>query len=316
MVLNSAVTAKRRRLSLQLAPLVTFGRLAREGSFTRTAEALQLTQPAVSQHVRALERHFGVRLVAVVGRRVVLTAAGSFLAERTARIAESVAATEREMRHFADVQMGELRVGATVTIGTYTLTPIVQYFRESHPGIIMRFTLRDTARIATMVKRGELELALVEGLVEDDELDIIPYADDELTLVVPQHHHLAKLPQPIAVDSLAGEPFIARGEGSGIRALVESALRAAGVEPNVVLELPSGESIARAVAAGIGVSIISPIITDRAVPEAQLVKIPIARLGLRRTFRIIRLRCLTPSPAAEAFMALTLRINASSSAFD
>jgi DNA-binding transcriptional LysR family regulator len=237
----------RRPPSLALPQLRTFSRLAQQGSFTRTATALGLSQPAVSQHVRSLERHFGIQLVDLIGRRVALTAAGQLLADRADRILEGIAATEREMRHYGDAETGELRLGSTITIGSYTLTPLLQRFRAKHPGIVISVMLQNTRRIAAMVKGRELELALVEGSYEDEELESVPYAEDRLSLVVPPNHKFTRVRQPIAVRSLADEPFIAREAGSSNRTIVDTALSNAGVVPRIILELGSAEATARAV---------------------------------------------------------------------
>src|SRR4051794_39815993 len=112
-------------MSMTLVQLETFVHVARLGNYTRVAEELHLTQPGVTQQVRALERHFGLRLVDVVGRRPVLTEAGRFLAARAGDLLGSAAALEREMGEFAQARGGELHLGATLTIGTYALPALL-----------------------------------------------------------------------------------------------------------------------------------------------------------------------------------------------
>jgi DNA-binding transcriptional LysR family regulator len=304
--MDRPVSHRRQRLALTLPQLLTFSQLAHSGSFTRTATALGLSQPAISQHVRAVERYFGIRLVDLIGRRVVLTAAGKFFADRAVRILESIAATEREMRHYNAAETGELRLGSTITIGSYTLTPLLQRFRAKHPGVVISVMLQNTKRIAEMVKGRELDLALVEGAYEDEELESFSYAQDKLSLVVPPNHKFARVPQQIAISSLADEPFIAREVGSGNRTIVDEAFSRAGITARVILELGSAEATARAVAAGIGISIISSIVTDPLVGDGKLVRVPIQNVSLTRSFRIIRLRNFTPSPTVDAFMGIVL----------
>jgi DNA-binding transcriptional LysR family regulator len=291
-------------MPFNLIQLETFRRLAQEQNFTRTAELLDLTQPAVTQHVRALQAHFGLKLVDLVGRRTVLTDAGRFLAARAELLLGNVAALEREMHEFADVRAGELRIGATVTIGAYRLPDIVARFQGSFPGVRLRVEVENTQAMAFAVKAGRVSLALVEGPLADDELEIEPYEHDELVLVVPRSHVLAERKQPIRATELANVPFVFREEGSGTRAQVERALTAAGVHPNVALTLPSGEGIVRAVELGIGVAIVSRIIVAGPVRAGRIVHVPVRDLELGRTFRIVRLRRQTPSPAALAFAAL------------
>ena len=291
-------------MAFNLVQLETFRRLATEENFTRTAEQLNLTQPAVTQHVRALQDHFHVKLVDLVGRRTVLTDAGRFLAARAALLLGNVEALEREMREFADVRAGELRIGATVTIGTYALPDLVARFRAVSPAILLRVEVENTQAMALAVKSGRVSLALVEGPLVDDDLEIEPYADDELVLVVAPSHPFAKRRKGVRARDLGEEPFIFREEGSGTRTQVERALLAADITPRVVLTLPTGEGIVRAVELGIGIAIVSRLVAEAPVRDGRIACVPLVDLEFKRTFRIVRLRCHTPSPAALAFAAL------------
>src|SRR5579875_3495543 len=244
------------RSSLKIAHLITFRSVAREASFTRAALALNVTQPAVTQQIRALQRHFNVTLVDVVGRRVRLTEAGAFLLERVDHFLDRLDALEREMREYSEVE------------------------------------------------RGELRLALVEGPLSDPRLEIIPYQQDRLDLVVPPNHRLAQRRRPIRAVELAGETFITREEGSGTRELFQLEFRKAGVEPRIGLSLPTGEGIVQAVEEGLGIAVISTLFTRNAVREGRLAAVPLADVDLRRTFRLVMLKSVTPSPASLAFAAL------------
>ncbi|GAC1542098.1 MAG: selenium metabolism-associated LysR family transcriptional regulator [Vulcanimicrobiaceae bacterium] len=291
-------------MPFNLIQLETFRRLAHEQNFTRTAELLNLTQPAVTQHVRALQEHFSVKLVDLVGRKTVLTDAGRFLAARAETLLGNVAALEREMREFADVRAGELRIGATLTIGTYALPELVARFHAAYPAIRARVEIANTASMALAVKDGRVSLALVEGPLVDDDLDIERFADDELVLIVAPGHDLAKMRQPIHAKQLAGVPFVLREEGSGTRLQIERTLLAAGVAPDVALTLPTGEGIVRAVELGIGVAIISRLIAHAPVRDGRVAQLHIRGVTFTRTLRVVRLRRQTPSPAALAFTAL------------
>lgn len=291
---------------VSLVPLATFRRLAAEGNYTRTAEALNLTQPAVTQHVRALEAHFGVKLVDIVGRRAVLTDAGRFLAARSETVLGAVAALERDMLEYADARSGTLRLGATLTIGTYDLPALAGAFRALHPGVTLDVAIENTARIIELVRQGDRALALVEGAVtSDEELIATPYADDELVVVVPPGHPAAGR-GTVAAATFRDQPFVAREDGSGTREAFERAFARAGVEPQVVLALPSGEGVVRAVEAGIGAAVLSTRVVAEALEAGRLARVPVAGLDLLRAFSLVRLRRATPSPAANAFTALVI----------
>jgi LysR family transcriptional regulator, transcriptional activator of the cysJI operon len=291
-------------MAFTLTQLETFRRLSQERNFTRTAEFLNLTQPAVTQHVRALQEHFHVKLVDLVGRKTVLTDAGLFLAARADLLLGSVDALEREMREFADVRAGELRIGATVTIGSYALPDLVARFRAAFPAIGLHVEVENTAAMARAVKTGRVSLALVEGPLVDDELEIEAYAEDELVLIVPPGHALTRRKGSVATSELADETFVFREVGSGTRSQVERTLRNAGVTPLVALTLPTGEGIVRAVELGIGIAIVSRLVAAAPVRAGRISQRRLSDIEFRRTFRVVRLRGQTPSPSAIALCSL------------
>jgi len=291
-------------MPLTLTQLHTFARLAAIGSFTRTAEELALSQPAVTQQVRALADHFGTPLFDMIGRKPVLTDAGAFLAERAVDVLAGVATLEREMREFADARFGTLDIGVTVTIGNYTILPVVAAFRKAHPAATLRLTVANTAAIEAAIRTQRFGVALVEGPVRDPDILVEPYATDELTLIVPTHDHRLSGRDTIDPAELDGEAFVAREEGSGTRTVAEDALRLAGVTPHVVLALPSAEGVARAVEAGLGVAILPYIAVERAVAAGRVRTVRVAGVDFTRPFSIIRLRERTPSPLAIRFLAL------------
>jgi DNA-binding transcriptional LysR family regulator len=291
-------------MALTLTQLHTFSRLAAIGNFTRTAEELALSQPAVTQQVRALAEHFGTPLFDMVGRRPVLTDAGTFLAQRVGDVLAGVEALEREMHDFTDAQCGTLDIGVTVTIGNYAVLPTVAAFRNAHPAATLRLTVANTVAIEEAILSRRFGVALVEGPVRDPGILVEPYATDELTLIVPPHGHRFSGSDSVDPAQLDGEAFVAREEGSGTRTVAEDALRLAGVTPNVVLALPSGEGVARAVEAGIGVAIMPLIVVERAVAAGRVRRVRVNGVDFARPFSIIRLRERTPSPLATRFLAM------------
>jgi DNA-binding transcriptional LysR family regulator len=291
-------------MPLTLTQLHTFARLAAIGNFTTTAKELSLSQPAVTQQVRALADHFGTPLFDMVGRRPVLTDAGAFLAQRVVDVLSGVEALEREMHEFADARFGTLDIGVTVTIGNYTVLPAIAAFRKAHPAATVRLHVANTVAIVEAIRARHFGVALVEGPVRDPEILVEPYASDELTLIVPPHDHRLSGLDTIDPSQLDGEAFVAREEGSGTRTVAEDALRVVGVAPNVVLTLPSGEGVARAVESGLGVAILPLIVVERAVAAGRVKPVHVTGVDFTRPFSIIRLRERTPSPLAQRFLTL------------
>lgn len=289
---------------LQLAYLAAFRTVAQTGSFTRAAATLRVTQPAVTHQIHALERHFGVTLIDVVGRKPRLTEAGTFLVDRVGLFLDRLDALERDMREYSQIERGELRIGATVTIGSYGLASMIARFRNRHPAIELFVTVENTRQIGRRVLRGELSLALVEGDLDEPDLEITPYQDDTLILIAPPHHRLAGRRRPVRAAELAEEPFIAREEGSGTRELFRRAFLKARVEPRVVLSLPTGSGIVEAVEAGLGMAAVSSLFTTAAVAEGRVVPVRLLDVDMRRSFSLVMLKSQTPSPASLAFASL------------
>jgi len=287
-----------------VAQLAIFRRIVELGSFTRAAESLGVTQPAVSQQVKVLQQHFDVKLVDVVKGRVRLTDAGRFLAERSEQLLANAIALEHDMQEFSATKVGTLRIGATVTIGTYGLAPLLAAFNATHPGVDTQITIRNTDSIVSAVRMGELALALIEGAASGSDIHILPYENDELVLVVPPSGHRLSNRTAIRAKDLTGERFITRERGSGTRQLIETALQRVGVVPAGILELPSGDAIARAVESRLGISIVSRLVVERDVAIGRLKSVRLKDVDLRRTFRMIRSRSTTPSPAGYAFETL------------
>lgn len=291
-------------MALTITQLETFTRLAELGNFTRTAEELHLTQPAVTQQVKALTDHFGTPLFDMVGRRPVLTDAGTFLAQRAGELVAAIATLEREMREFADARFGTLDLGATLTIGNYAILPTLSLFRAAHPRVSIRLTVANTAAMVEAIKDRRLACALVEGQVQDPDVDVVPYAEDQLVLIVPPHGHALSQVEVIKASELEAVEFVSREEGSGTRTMTQRALRAAGVEPTIALTVPSGEGVTRAVEAGLGVAILSRIVVERAVAAGRVRQVRIADVDLRRWFSVIHLSERSLSPLAARFVEM------------
>ena len=297
-------------MTINLTQLATFVQLAERRNFTRTADALHLTQPAVTQQIRALERDLGVTLVDIVARRTEITEIGALVAERGEVLLRQVDTLRRDVRELAEARSGVVHVGATVTIGGYVLPGLLAQFAARHPGIRVEVAVENTATVVPMVADGRVGLALVEGVVADGGLDVVPFADDELVLIVGDAHRLVGR-RTVAPSDLADESFVTREDGSGTRELFERAMRGAGIIPRIVLALPTGEGIVRAVRCGLGIAMISRLVAADAIAAGVVKEIEVQGVELRRRLYLVRRRLRTRSPAARAFAELVLEGTAS-----
>lgn len=286
-----------------LDELRTFHEVARRRSFTRAAEELALTQPAVSGHVRRLERHLGARLFVVRHRRVFLTPEGEVLFAFAERVFNLLADAARAVDEVKALERGQLRLGASTTIGIYVLPPVLGAFARRYPQVRISLDIDTTAEIVARVRRSDLPLGLVEAEVEPDGLLVQRFLTDRLVLIVSPDHPWARRGRT-EVEELARAALIQREPGSGTRALVERALHARGLAPRVVMELGNTEAIKRAVMAGLGVAFVSRYTVAGELRAGQLVAVETPELALERVFHLVMPADGFRPRAVQAFLEL------------
>jgi DNA-binding transcriptional LysR family regulator len=295
-------------MALNLNALRLFAAVARAGSITRAAGLAHVSQPAISKAVRELERGLGVPLLERGARGVRLTEAGEILAGHARTLFGVAQTAEEELRALRGLERGLLRVGASSTIGTYALPPVLAEFTRRHPGIELRVSLGNTADVARRLAAYELDVALVEGPVTDERFVAEPWRQDELVLLAPRRHPLAG--RRVRWVEVEREVLLVREAGSGTGDVVSAALAALRLAPGRTLELGSTEAIKRAVAAGLGLGFVS---RAAAADQLRLRSVrPVAVRGLRivRWFTRLAIRGRRPGAAAAAFDKVLARLPA------
>lgn len=238
--------------------LKVFRTVASHLSFRRAAEALLLTQPAVTQQIKSLEEECGLPLFDRSGGRIRMTAAGETLlpyAERLNLLAEEATAA---LGQLSEAGRGSLALGASQTIGQYLLPNFVAAFMREHPCIQIKAMSGNTEQMLEELAAHRIQMALVEGPSRRKDIHLEPFMEDQMVLVVPASHEWASA--QITVEQLVEAPLLMRELGSGSRRVVEQALQAAGLASkklNVCMELDSTEGLLSAVEAGLGVTFVS-----------------------------------------------------------
>lgn len=288
---------------MTLDQLQIFLAVAQHMHFTRAAEALYITQPSVSAAIQSLEEQYGVKLFHRVGRRVELTQAGRTLLHEAQKILAQVELTERGLQELNDLQRGELKLGASQTIGNYWLPYLVSKFKQQYPGIQINCTLGNTQEISTGTVTGLFDLGLVEGEVSPSvsvflEQQIV--GKDRLEIVVGQSHPWFEQ-AVVSVTELTTTAWVMREAGSGTRQQFEQVLRRWGIEPaelTVILEMKNGEMVKAAVESGVGAAAISDLIIVKEL-----------RLDLLRPIKVIGLSQDTTGaePLSRPFLLLRHR---------
>jgi LysR family transcriptional regulator, low CO2-responsive transcriptional regulator len=260
-------------IAMNLNQLRVFYLVAREKGFTRAARLLNITQPAASLSVREFERDSGAQLFERIGKRVFLTDAGQTLFGYARQIFDLAAEADHALANARDLRSGQLRIGAGQTTIEF-ISPTLHRFKRSYPGVKLSATLGNSQRVLADVLDLRVDAGTLAGPPSDRRLASLPCVREPLVIVVPSRHAWAKR-KTLSLKALQGEPLILREPGSGTRALVESALRDVGAEPEIVMELPMNVAIKSAVEAGIGVAIMLVSVVRQDISAGRLAAVRI-----------------------------------------
>jgi len=239
--------------------LHVFYSVARLLSFTKAADSLHMTQPAVTFQVRQLEEYFNTRLFDRTHNKISLTEAGERVYVYAEKIFHLYDEMENSVRELTGEISGVLILGASTTVAEYMLPALLGDFKAKYPDVNIRLKVSNTDGIVSMVENNIIDLGVVEAPVLNKNLAVEQCRTDRLVAIAPPGHELTRY-DTVPVKALLDYPFICREEGSGTREVINDYLRQAGVDPaqmNVIMELGSLEALKGAVEAGIGVSIVS-----------------------------------------------------------
>jgi DNA-binding transcriptional LysR family regulator len=294
-------------LTIENFRLIVFRTVARHSSFTRAAEELLLTQPAVTQQIKALEEQFGRPLFDRSGGRISLTPGGEALlpfAEQIKVLSEKAFAAVA--RAYGE-EAGELSLGASQTIAQYLLPTFIAAFLQTNPQVRVTARSGNTDQMLAALVAGEIQLALLEGPQQRTDIHIEPFMEDHMVLVVPASHEWAA--HKITLDELRTQPLLVREFGSGSRRIVEQALDRAGLKTkdlNIRMELDSTEGLLNGVEAGLGVTFVSRWAVRNQLALGTLKLSRVDGLKLSRSFSLAYPAGPGPSGTVGAFRAFLL----------
>ena len=295
---------------MDLHQIEIFCTLIKLRSFSKTAEALFLTQPTVSGHIKNLEADLGVALLDRIGKRVVPTDAGEVLFRHGQKLIALRDHAREEIESLSGKVGGLLKAGGSTIPGAYILPSVIGAFRKKYPTASVQLYIDDTAKIADAVVNGDLSIGVVGARVIDPHLETHPFLNDELVVAVPSKHPWARK-RIISVDALRQEPFILREKGSGTRRIMEERLGKAGILPidlNIVAVMGSSDAVRQAVKAGLGISILSIRALRDDMCANRLAAIRIKDVSMERSFSIILLKGKTRSPLCQHFLDFLLNV--------
>ena len=275
--------------------LLTFQAVVREGSFLGAARALRVSQPTVTLHVQELEQEFGAPLFERGSRPRPLTAAGELFASRALPLLDAMQALSESMAELRDGSSGQVRIGAIEPAASERVTPLLARLRRTRPGLRVRLDVAGTAGVSRAVADGDVDAGLCSAPPAELGLAFEPLFEEEMALLVPASHRLARRKTLSAAD-LDGEPLLLSEQGCAYRGALERALQERGVRPAWAFESGSSASLRAAVRHGIGVAVLPRGSASPPPPGAAVRRLSDATIALPVGL-VVRPSAPAPPPA-------------------
>ena len=282
--------------------LYIFQMVANHLSFSRAAEALDITQPAVSIQVQELEKFLGITLFHRRPRGLKITEAGEAVLAHSQQIFSLSNSLIETVQGMEDLQSGHLVLGASTTPGEYVLPLVVGRFRQIYPGIHVELIIGNTRTIIQRILDRDMDLGMVGDHVEDysSELEMVDFQDDEIVLVAAPSHPAATTGR-LTPEQVVDLGLVAREDGSATREAAERQFQELGVAPRIAIELGSNQAVKQAATAGGGIGIISRLGITAELRAGMLTVLDVVGWDCRRPLTLIQPRDRYLSPSQRAF---------------
>lgn len=266
--------------------LLVFVTVAEKENFSRAAEQLHMTQPAVSQHIQTLEREFGTRLLERNNKYVRLNKAGEIVYHHAKEILRLHTRMHDLVDDLMNTPSGNLIIGSSYTFGEYVLPHVIARLRDRYPKIKPTIMIHNTKEIMDLIARRQLDAGIVEGEYQHEKLSIEPFADDEMHIIVSSDHRLAKK-EKVTVRELEEETWIVREQGSGTREATEKMFARLELSPTNMMEFGSTQIIKESVEAGMGVSLLSSWAIRKEIRLGMLCIVKLPETPITRKFSLV-----------------------------
>ena len=293
---------------LNFHQLYIFYTVARCQSFSRAADTMDISQPAVSIQIKKLERALGADLIQRRPSGLRLTDVGDTVYSYSRRIFSLSAEMHEAIQDMQGLRTGHLILGASTTPGEYILPVAIGRFRQHYPDIQVELKIANTRSIVNRIHQGEIDLGMIGSVrdVGDEELEMSTYVMDEIVLVASPTHALAQ-GEPLTLDEVMQTGLVVREEGSATRKTAEECFAHLGVEPRIAIELGSNQAVKLAAEAGVGVGVVSRYAIGAEVKAGLLKALRVQGWHCARPLTLVYLRGKHLSPSQRAFLQLLER---------
>lgn len=283
---------------MTLRHMKIFVSVFQHSNITKAAKELHLAQPSVSFAVKELEDYYGIRLFDRIGRRISPTEAGRGFYEYAVHIVSMFDEMERKIRNWDT--MGTIRIGASITIGTHILPPLLRKYQERFPELRAEVTIEQSGSVERHVLENDIDIGLVEAQPEHPDIVSIPFMEDMLCAIVPVGHPLTLQPK-ITLEQMAQYPFLMREKGSAGREILDAGFAVQQLHVRPLWESTSTQAIVRGVAEGLGVAVLPRLLVQKDIAEHTVQTVPFTS-PLKRSLNIIYHRSKYLTDSMQAFI--------------
>lgn len=266
--------------------LKTFITLAEVKNFTKTAELLCMSQPNVSLLIKNLEKELQTTLIERSPKMLKITPTGALLYDRAKQIMMIYEQTKQEILEHHQLIKGELKIGASFTIGEYILPALLIRLQADFPELEIHVVIGNTGEVVELVRLLEVDIGLIEGQTNEKDISVEAFLKDELFIVASPHHPLAQKDQ-ISILDLQNQIWVTREEGSGTREYFNHVMSANGLKMKSILTISSNQGIKETLINGYGLSLLSKSVIKRDIQHGNLTIIPIRDHSFSRTLSYV-----------------------------
>ena len=291
-------------MHITIRQLQVFEAVARQLSYTRAAEELHLTQPAVSMQIKQLESSVGLSLFEQLGKRVFMTQAGETMLRHAQTIMRHLATAREEMDELKGVDSGRLRIAVASTVN-YFATRLLATFARLHPSVQITLDVTNRETLLQKLEDNQPDIVLMGKPPKDLDLDADAFMDNPLIMIARPDHPLSKH-RSIALKELTEETFVVREPGSGTRIAMERFFDQKSFAPSATIEMTGNETIKQSVEAGLGLAIVSVHTVELELTLERLGRLDVRGMPIMRRWYVGHRRGKRLSPTAQAFRQFVL----------
>ncbi|CAN7257039.1 selenium metabolism-associated LysR family transcriptional regulator [Peribacillus frigoritolerans] len=282
-------------------PLKVFVTVIEQKNFSRAGDILNLSQPGVSLHIRNLENELGTKLIYRSPKQVQITEPGKILYRHAKQMLNHYETAKREINEFNNVVSGTMKIGASFTIGEYYLPKVLAEFAAQYPMVDIQIIISNSNDVIQGIRSNNLDIGLIEGETDYKDIDVMPFMNDEMIVVVPPDHPLSQM-DLIEGNMLHNQTWVLREQGSGTRTYSDKLLSSLELNIKKTFIFTSIQGVKEAVMAGLGIALLSRLTVQKELKSNELKTFHLKNEPLIRPFSIVKKLDFEASKAMELFL--------------